>query len=173
MQCTRSMQKLQLSRASRRGGVGVFQGAPSCISAQGAQSPRGMRHTHTSFSLPHSHHLHSSSFLSSRLPKTATPTSTPHHLRPDIPSQPLSPFAFAFATSSRAFSTSLPRHCPPAPRRKMAESEQKELRKYLQQSHDKIFESNRKWAEEQKEKNPDFFKQLSAGQAPDYLWIGE
>jgi hypothetical protein len=48
----------------------------------------------------------------------------------------------------------------------------KELRKYLQQSHDKIFESNRKWAEEQKEKNPEFFEKLSQGQEPDYLWIG-
>lgn len=51
-------------------------------------------------------------------------------------------------------------------------SENKELKKYLQQSHDKIFESNRKWAEEQKAKNPEFFEKLSAGQSPDYLWIG-
>ena len=48
-----------------------------------------------------------------------------------------------------------------------------EVRKYLQQSHDKIFESNRKWAAEQKAKHPDFFTKLSAGQTPDYLWIGE
>jgi hypothetical protein len=51
-------------------------------------------------------------------------------------------------------------------------SDPKELRKYLQQSHDKIFESNRKWAQEQKEKNPEFFEKLSQGQEPDYLWIG-
>jgi hypothetical protein len=51
-------------------------------------------------------------------------------------------------------------------------AETKEIRKYLQQSHDKIFESNKKWAEEQKAKNPEFFEKLSAGQSPDYLWIG-
>lgn len=47
------------------------------------------------------------------------------------------------------------------------------VRKYLQESHDRIFESNRKWAEEQKQKHPEFFQNLSAGQSPDYLWIGE
>ena len=46
------------------------------------------------------------------------------------------------------------------------------MSKYLQESHDRIFESNRKWAEQQRQKNPDFFEQLSAGQEPDYLWIG-
>jgi hypothetical protein len=54
----------------------------------------------------------------------------------------------------------------------MSETDSKEIRKYLQQSHDKIFESNRKWAEEQKAKNPEFFEKLSAGQSPEYLWIG-
>jgi carbonic anhydrase len=51
--------------------------------------------------------------------------------------------------------------------------EPKEVRKYLQQSHDRIFENNKKWAEEMRKKNPGFFKDLSAGQAPEYLWIGE
>lgn len=51
--------------------------------------------------------------------------------------------------------------------------EKQEVQKYLKQSHDKIFESNKKWAEEQKAKNPKFFEQLSAGQSPEYLWIGE
>ena len=51
--------------------------------------------------------------------------------------------------------------------------EPKEVRKYLQQSHDRIFENNKKWAEEMRKKNPSFFKDLSAGQAPEYLWIGE
>jgi carbonic anhydrase len=49
----------------------------------------------------------------------------------------------------------------------------KEVRKYLQQSHDRIFENNKKWADEMRKKNPGFFKDLSAGQAPEYLWIGE
>ena len=48
-----------------------------------------------------------------------------------------------------------------------------EVRKYLQQNHERIFEGNKKWAEEMKKKNPDFFKNLEAGQSPDYLWIGE
>lgn len=48
-----------------------------------------------------------------------------------------------------------------------------EVKKYLQQSHDRIFESNKKWAEEQKSKDPEFFKNLNAGQSPEYLWIGE
>jgi carbonic anhydrase len=50
--------------------------------------------------------------------------------------------------------------------------EPKEVRKYLQQSHDRIFENNKKWADEMRKKNPGFFKDLSAGQAPEYLWIG-
>lgn len=49
----------------------------------------------------------------------------------------------------------------------------KEVRKYLQQSHDRIFENNKKWAEEMKKKKPEFFEDLTAGQAPEYLWIGE
>jgi len=49
----------------------------------------------------------------------------------------------------------------------------KEVRKYLQVSHDRIFENNKRWAEEMKQKKPEFFKDLSAGQAPEYLWIGE
>jgi carbonic anhydrase len=48
----------------------------------------------------------------------------------------------------------------------------KEVRKYLQQSHDRIFENNKKWADEMKAKKPEFFKDLTAGQAPEYLWIG-
>jgi carbonic anhydrase len=50
---------------------------------------------------------------------------------------------------------------------------QQEVRKYLQQSHDRIFENNKKWADEMKAKKPEFFSDLTAGQAPEYLWIGE
>lgn len=50
---------------------------------------------------------------------------------------------------------------------------QKQVRKYLQQSHDRIFENNKKWADEMKAKKPEFFKDLTAGQSPEYLWIGE
>lgn len=35
-----------------------------------------------------------------------------------------------------------------------------------------LFDRNVAWASEIKEKNPDFFTQLSKQQAPDYLWIG-
>jgi carbonic anhydrase len=48
-----------------------------------------------------------------------------------------------------------------------------EVRKYLQQSHDRIFENNKKWADEMRKKKPEFFTDLTAGQAPEYLWIGE
>lgn len=54
----------------------------------------------------------------------------------------------------------------------MASEDPQDVRKYLQQSHDRIFENNRVWAEEQKKKHPEFFEKLSAGQAPEYLWIG-
>jgi hypothetical protein len=48
-----------------------------------------------------------------------------------------------------------------------------EVKKYLQQSHDRIFENNKKWATEQKAKHPEFFEKLAQGQSPDYLWIGK
>jgi len=35
-----------------------------------------------------------------------------------------------------------------------------------------LFERNRKWAERIKERDPDFFLNLSKQQAPEYLWIG-
>jgi carbonic anhydrase len=54
----------------------------------------------------------------------------------------------------------------------MASEDPQDVRRYLQQSHDRIFENNKKWAEEQKAKHPEFFEKLSAGQAPEYLWIG-
>lgn len=47
-----------------------------------------------------------------------------------------------------------------------------DITRYLQQSHDRLFDNNRAWAAEQKEKDPEFFKKLTAGQSPEYLWIG-
>jgi carbonic anhydrase len=35
-----------------------------------------------------------------------------------------------------------------------------------------LFENNREWARRIKEDHPDFFKELSKGQSPKYLWIG-
>jgi carbonic anhydrase len=49
---------------------------------------------------------------------------------------------------------------------------EKEVTKYLQQSHAKIFENNRKWAEQKRENDPGYFARLSEGQTPEYLWIG-
>ncbi len=49
----------------------------------------------------------------------------------------------------------------------------REVRKYLQQSHERIFENNKKWADEMRKRNPEFFKSLDAGQSPEYLWIGK
>ena len=51
-------------------------------------------------------------------------------------------------------------------------SRQSSMASHLQESHDRIFENNRAWAAKQKEKDPEFFTKLSAGQEPDYLWIG-
>lgn len=47
-----------------------------------------------------------------------------------------------------------------------------DIKQYLEQTHDRVFEHNRKWAAEQKENDPEFFTKLSAGQTPEYLWIG-
>ncbi|EGU83763.1 hypothetical protein HZS61_016146 [Fusarium oxysporum f. sp. conglutinans] len=49
---------------------------------------------------------------------------------------------------------------------------EQDITKYLQQSHDRLFHNNRAWAENKAKVNPDFFKNLAAGQAPEYLWIG-
>lgn len=52
----------------------------------------------------------------------------------------------------------------------MANSESVE--EYLKQSHDRLFENNRKWAADKKAHDPGYFVSLAAGQAPNYLWIG-
>lgn len=49
---------------------------------------------------------------------------------------------------------------------------EKDISKYLKETHRKVFDHNKAWAEEQKQKDPDFFSKLAAGQAPEYLWIG-
>ena len=53
--------------------------------------------------------------------------------------------------------------------RKMAEED---VSKYLKQTHDRLFENNRVWAEKQRTNDPGYFAKLSAGQTPEYLWIG-
>ncbi|KAH8677539.1 carbonic anhydrase [Xylariales sp. PMI_506] len=49
---------------------------------------------------------------------------------------------------------------------------QEDITAHLKQTHDKVFEHNRAWATEQVRKDPEFFVKLSAGQSPEYLWIG-
>lgn len=49
---------------------------------------------------------------------------------------------------------------------------EQDLARYLKATHDKVFEHNRAWATAQREKDPEFFTKLSAGQTPEYLWIG-
>ena len=53
--------------------------------------------------------------------------------------------------------------------RTMAEED---ISRYLKQSHEGVFARNREWAAAQRERDPAFFDKLSAGQAPEYLWIG-
>jgi carbonic anhydrase len=49
---------------------------------------------------------------------------------------------------------------------------EKDITKYLRQTHDRVFEHNKAWAAEKKAQDPEFFAKLSAGQNPEYLWIG-
>lgn len=47
-----------------------------------------------------------------------------------------------------------------------------EISEWLKETHDRVFEHNERWAAEKRAADPDFFKRLTAGQDPDYLWIG-
>lgn len=51
-------------------------------------------------------------------------------------------------------------------------ADNKDISEYLKETHDRVFEHNTRWAAEKRAKDPDFFATLSAGQRPDYLWIG-
>ena len=43
------------------------------------------------------------------------------------------------------------------------------ISRYLEESHEQIFENNRKWVESKKATDAQFFDKLAAGQNPDYL----
>lgn len=43
--------------------------------------------------------------------------------------------------------------------------------KYLEESHQRIFDNNRKWVESMKADDADFFVKLGAGQTPEYLFV--
>lgn len=44
--------------------------------------------------------------------------------------------------------------------------------RYLQATHDRIFEANKTWAENKRARDPEYFEKLAAGQTPEYLYIG-
>ncbi|KAA8649302.1 carbonic anhydrase [Aspergillus tanneri] len=46
------------------------------------------------------------------------------------------------------------------------------VRRFLEQSHERIFENNRQWVASKQQNDPEFFTKLAAGQTPEYLYIG-
>lgn len=53
------------------------------------------------------------------------------------------------------------------------EMENKEdIGKQLQSSYEKLFKNNKNWVEEKLHKDPAYFQKLTAGQSPEYLFIG-
>jgi len=44
--------------------------------------------------------------------------------------------------------------------------------KHVKDSHERIFENNRKWVASMKAEDPKFFENLASGQTPEYLYIG-
>ncbi|KAK4098052.1 carbonic anhydrase [Parathielavia hyrcaniae] len=69
----------------------------------------------------------------------------------------------------RSFASSAARPNTKTDWRAMAEND---ITQYLRQTHDRVFEHNCRWAADCKAKDPDYFVKLSAGQTPEYLWIG-
>ncbi|KAF1986180.1 carbonic anhydrase [Aulographum hederae CBS 113979] len=49
---------------------------------------------------------------------------------------------------------------------------EKRISRFLEQSHERIFDNNKKWVEEMKIDDPEFFDKLASGQSPEYLYIG-
>ncbi|KAK1830090.1 carbonic anhydrase [Podospora conica] len=88
-------------------------------------------------------------------------------LRRPRPSNALPPLSRTISSTPPSASPRSP--YPTADWRNMA---QEDISKYLRQTHDKVFEHNKAWAAEKCSKNPEFFTALSAGQNPEYLWIG-
>ncbi|OAQ70765.1 carbonic anhydrase 2 [Pochonia chlamydosporia 170] len=92
---------------------------------------------------PHKYQTPSSSFT------TTTPTAN------YSTSSPPSPFTFKMSSSDN--------NKPPSA---------EDVSKYLRETHDRLFDNNRAWAAEKAERDPGYFAKLSAGQSPEYLWIG-
>ncbi|KAK1766595.1 carbonic anhydrase [Phialemonium atrogriseum] len=79
------------------------------------------------------------------------------------------PFAVRATTAFQAQARASPRFASCCP--DMAD-EHAEISEYLKETHKRVFEHNRRWAAERRERDPEFFAKLAAGQSPDYLWIG-
>ncbi|THC87271.1 hypothetical protein EYZ11_013282 [Aspergillus tanneri] len=45
------------------------------------------------------------------------------------------------------------------------------VRRFLEQSHERIFENNRQWVASKQQNDPEFFTKLAAGQTPEYLRV--
>ncbi|RYP00923.1 hypothetical protein DL764_006346 [Monosporascus ibericus] len=74
--------------------------------------------------------------------------------------------------SSSSNSGSHSNKTPSPPTVYSANMSEEDLSRYLKQTHDKVFEHNKEWAAAQRARDPSFFDKLTAGQTPDYLWIG-
>lgn len=105
-----------------------------------------------------------------RLRRPASILSRTHHLVPLRAATSTSiPTRLSSSSSSSSSSKPPPRKSPqPFP----TMSAGQDIVSYLEQSQERIFENNRSWAKNQHEKDPTFFEKLSAGQTPEYLWIG-
>lgn len=82
-----------------------------------------------------------------------------------------------FAPAHRFCSSSSSSSKPPPTQRSIRDSDwramaEKDITNYLRQTHDRVFEHNKAWAADKQAKDPEFFVKLSAGQNPEYLWIG-
>ncbi|CAN8096224.1 unnamed protein product [Discula destructiva] len=77
-------------------------------------------------------------------------------------------------SSSSSSSSPSPAKSPLRSKRQQlsAMADDKEISRYLQETHDRVFEHNTRWAADKRAADPNFFSALSAGQKPDYLWIG-
>ncbi|KAI1161533.1 carbonic anhydrase [Nemania serpens] len=111
------------------------------------------------------------------IPSSAVPTYKPHHSHPPRHQHNYNCHQYRSCSSSSSDSnanTNWPSRSSSSNNRNIATGNMSDsdISRYLQQSHDRLFDNNRAWAAEQKERDPEFFKKLSAGQSPEYLWIG-
>ncbi|EXK85418.1 carbonic anhydrase [Fusarium oxysporum f. sp. raphani 54005] len=110
--------------------------------------------------------------FSSRLPSFSLRSSSSSFTSLSLSSQRLTSRSILTSFQTRFSSSSSTQDPKPAPKPEWRTMAEQDITKYLQQSHDRLFHNNRAWAENKAKVNPDFFKNLAAGQAPEYLWIG-